>query len=67
MSTILDADTLEWLRSLPAEKAYREATDAVYRAGSASSDDFVDVYEQLVEQGILTWDEIEQFGGPQTL
>ena len=50
--------------NFPPAKAYREATDAVYRSGAASSADFLDVYEQLVENGILSWDEIESFGEP---
>lgn len=63
MGTILDPDTLERLRSLPPEKAYKVATDAVYGAGGVSSEDFLDVYEQLVEHGILTWAHINAYGG----
>ena len=61
MTTILDPDTVERLRRLGPRKAYEEAKDAVYRSGAVSSDDFLDVYEQLVEQGVLTWDQIEEF------
>jgi hypothetical protein len=62
MAAILDPDTLDRLRSLPPREAYTEAKDAVYRSGAVSSDDFLDVYEQLVDDGILTWDQIEEFG-----
>ena len=61
MSAILDRETLERLRSLPPKEAFRSATDAVYRAGAVGSDDFLDVYEQMVDAGILSWEEIEEF------
>lgn len=60
MSATLDRETLERLRTLSPREALRNATDAVYRAGAVSSDDFLDVYEQLVDAGILSWEEIEQ-------
>ena len=62
MGAILDPDTLSRLRALGARQAFQEAKDAVYRSGAAASDDFLDVFEQLVEAGILTWDQIEAFG-----
>ena len=58
-----DGETIERLRSMHPRKALREAQDAVYRAGAVSSDDFQDIYEQLVHEGILTWDQIEEYGG----
>ena len=61
MSAILDRETLERLRALPPRDAFRDATDAVYRAGAVSSDDFLDVYEQMVDAGILSWEEIDRF------
>jgi hypothetical protein len=63
MGTILDPDTVERLRALKPKQAFQEARDAVYRAGGAGSDDFLDVCEQLVDAGILTWDQIEEFQG----
>lgn len=61
MGAILDPDTVERLRSLPPRKAYEEAMNVVFRAGGSSSDDFLDVYEQLVDRGVLNWDQIEEF------
>ena len=60
MSAILDRATLERLRALPPREAIRTATDAVYRTGAVSSDDFLDVYEQMVDAGIPSWEEIEE-------
>ena len=61
MAAVLHPDTVEWLRGLPPRKAYKEAREAVYRSGPVSSEDFLDVYEQLVEEDILTWDQINAF------
>ena len=61
MSAVLHPDTVERLRGLPPRKAYQEARDAVYRSGPVSSEDFLDVYEQLVEENVLTWDQINSF------
>jgi hypothetical protein len=63
MSAILDPDTVERLRGLPPRRAFQEAKDAIYRTGAVGSDDFLDVCEQLVDAGILTWDQIEDFQG----
>ena len=54
MSAILDRETMERLRALPPREAFRDVTDAVYRAGAVSSDDFLDVYEQMVEENFLS-------------
>lgn len=61
MGAILDPDAVERFRRLAPRDAYEEAKNAVYRSGAVSSDDFLDVYEQLVEHGVLTWDQIEEF------
>jgi hypothetical protein len=60
MNAILDRETLERLRALSPREAFRNATDAVYRAGAVSSEDFLDIYEQMVDAGILSWEEIEE-------
>jgi hypothetical protein len=65
MTAVLDPETLERLRKLRPEQAYREVTDAVYQSGSVGSEDFMDAYALLVESGILTWKQIEEFGGPE--
>lgn len=56
-----DADTIERFRSLPADEVLNRAKDAVYRSGPVSSEDFRDIYRQLVDEGILTWSEVEAF------
>jgi hypothetical protein len=63
MAAEFDRETIERLRSMPAPRALREAQDAVYRAGAVSSDDFQDVYRQLVDEGVLTWEQIEELEG----
>ncbi len=59
MGTRLDAETIERFRKMPLERAFREAKDAVYASGRVGSEDFLDVYEQLVETGVMSWEEIE--------
>jgi hypothetical protein len=61
MTTSFDSETLEKLRGMTPREAVEAVKDAVYRAGAASSDDFLDAYEELVERGILSWDQVEEF------
>ena len=61
MAPVFDPETLDRFRTLPARRAYEEARDAVWRAGAATSDDFLDVYQELVDAGILDWEQIEAF------
>jgi len=56
-----DKETLDWLRTLPPRTAFGKAREALYRAGPVSSEDFVDIYEQLVRAGILTWEQVESY------
>lgn len=57
----LDAESVERLRAKNPKDAFRQVKDSVYRAGAISSEDFLNAFEQLVEEGILTWDQIEEF------
>jgi hypothetical protein len=58
----MDQKTLEQLRSLPPRQAYEAVRRAVLdNPWGASSDDLRDAFEQVVEAGILTWDEVESF------
>jgi len=57
----LDPDTIERFRTLAPRAVYDEVRAALYRLGPVSSDDFRDAYETLVEEGILSWEEIEGF------
>ena len=59
MPVVLDRETVEKLRRLSPREAFEEAKNAVYRSGANSSDDFLEMYEALVEQGVLSWDQIE--------
>ena len=61
MALRLDEETIERLRSLGPEKAVVTARDAVFATEEAGSEDFLDLYEQLVEEGILSWDQVEQY------
>jgi hypothetical protein len=62
----LDPETLDRLRGLPAQLAYEEVKAAVYRApGGTGSWEIKEAVDLLVEEGILTWEEVEAFeGGP---
>jgi len=57
----LDRETIERLRGLEPREAFEEARRAVFRTGGSGSEDFLDVYDQLVEAGVFTWEEVEEF------
>jgi hypothetical protein len=59
----LHPDEIERLRSLPPRQAFERVKDALYRSGHVRSDEFVDAYEQLVELGILTPEQLEEYLG----
>lgn len=61
MAAELDAQTIDRLRSMTPRQAFDEARAVVYRLGAVGSEDFLDIYEQLVSEGILSWDQIEAF------
>jgi hypothetical protein len=61
MAMKLDRDTLDRFRTLSPRDAFREARSAVYATGAAGSEDFLNVYNQLVEGGILSWEQVEEF------
>jgi len=63
MADLFDFETLERLRTLSPRAAYDSVKDALYRRGPTTSTDFLDAYEELVDEGILTWEQIEEFGG----
>lgn len=58
---IFDPETVDRLRQGDPRQAFLEVKEAVYRAGSASSEDFLEAYTQLVDAGILSWEQIEEF------
>ncbi len=63
MAAVLDSETLDRLRTMSPRQAYDTARQAVYRSGAVSSEDFLDVYEQMVDEGILSWDQVGEFEG----
>jgi hypothetical protein len=57
-----DPETLDRFRRLSPNQVCEEVTAAVHSApGGASSEDFLDALESLVDEGILSWDAIENF------
>lgn len=57
-----DAETIEKLRALGSRKAYREVRRAIHQTpGGTSSEDFLQAFDTLVDQGILTWEQIEEY------
>ena len=63
MAAVLDFETLDLLRTMSPRQAYDAARQAVYRSGAVSSEDVLDVYEQMVDEGILSWDQVGEFEG----
>jgi hypothetical protein len=57
-----DAETIARLRALGPRRAYDEVRSAIHRIpGGASSEDFQQAFETLVDHGVLSWEQIEQF------
>ncbi len=63
MPSVFDAETLDRFRALAPREAYEQVLDLVYRSGARTSEDFREAFEDLVEHGILTWEQVEEFGG----
>lgn len=61
MAVELAPETIERLRSMEPREALAAAQDALYATGSAGSEDFQDLYRQLVDEGVLNWDQIPGF------
>ncbi len=56
---IFDTETLDRIRGMSPCEAVEETKRLVWANGGTSSDDFHEAFEALVEQGILTWEQIE--------
>jgi len=55
-----DSETLERFRTMTPKEICAEVTQAVHRApGPQGSEDFLDALDVLVDEGILSWDQIE--------
>jgi|WetSurMetagenome_2_1015567.scaffolds.fasta_scaffold173785_2 hypothetical protein len=61
MAAVLDPETLDRLRTLTPRQAYDTARQSVYSSGPVSSEDFLDVFEQMVDEGILSWEQVGEF------
>jgi hypothetical protein len=62
MPVKFDAQTLERFRTMTPHEIYREVTSAVHQVeGPKGSEDFVDALDSLVDEGILSWDQIQNF------
>jgi hypothetical protein len=58
----MDARTIEFLKTLEPRKAWEEVRRAVLKnPWGASSDDLRAALRQVVDAGILTWEEVEAF------
>jgi hypothetical protein len=66
MGVEFDEQTLARLRSMPPREAFEAAKDAVYRSGAVSSDDFLDAFEALVDHGVLSREQIDEFMAART-
>ena len=63
MAIRFDRETIEKLRAMPPREAIEQARRAVFQSGSVGSEDFLDIYSQLVEEDVLTWDQVNAFDG----
>ena len=63
MASVFDPETLELIRTLTPRQAYDKVRQHVYRSGARTSEDFREAFEELVEHGILTWEQVEEFEG----
>lgn len=62
MTELFDFETIERLRAMSPRDAYDEVKVALYRQGPTQSEDLREAYEELVEEGIFTWEQIEEWG-----
>jgi len=58
---IFDPETVSRLRRAHPREAFWEVKQAIYKTGGASSEDFLNAFEELVDAGVLSWDQIEEF------
>ena len=63
MNVVFDPETIARFRRMTPRQAYETAKETVYRMGSHSSEDFQDVCQSLVDQGILSWEQLEELDG----
>lgn len=61
MPGIFDPEQIEELKKLPPQEAFERVKDALYRSRDAGSHDFMDAFEGLVEGGVFTPEQLEEF------
>ena len=60
MAGTFDAEEIEALRRLSPRDAFERVKDLLYRRGDAGSHDFLDAFEELVEAGVFTPEQLEE-------
>ena len=60
MGIRFDDRTLDRLQSLEPKDAFQAVQDAVFAMDDVGSEDFLSACEQLVDRGILSWDQVEE-------
>ena len=63
MPEVIHPDEIEVLRRLPPRDAFERVKNALYKGGSVTSDEFLEAYDQMVELGILTAEQLEEYLG----
>ena len=58
---IFERVTIERLRKASPRDAFWEVKASIYRMGNSTSEDFLNAFEELVDAGVLTWEQIEEF------
>ena len=58
-----DPETLERWKGMEPKAIYLEVVDALHRTGAVTSAEFLDAFEDLVDEGLLTWEGIEALEG----
>lgn len=58
-----DPETLERWRGMEPKAIYLEVVESLHRTGATTSAEFLDAFEDLVDEGLLTWEGIEALEG----
>jgi hypothetical protein len=61
MAVVFDPETIARLKTMTPREAYEEIKTALLRMGAGGSEEFLEACEALVEEGILTWADLEEF------
>ncbi len=58
--SIFDPQTVDHFRTLTSRQTYLEVKRTILTMGG-SSEDFLNAFTELVDAGLLSWDEIDRF------